>query len=55
MNNINFLHDQHVHTSYSEDSNASMEEYIKNIDLLIKKVLAFYLPKKNLLMVKLEF
>ena len=47
MNNINFLHDQHVHTSYSEDSNASMEEYIKSFvdenDLSFNDFFAFSL------------
>ena len=45
MNNINFLHDQHVHTSYSEDSNASMEEYIK---IAISKGCSYFIMTDHL-------
>lgn len=45
MNNISFLHDQHVHTSYSEDSNASMEEYIK---IAISKGCSYFIMTDHL-------
>lgn len=45
MNKINVLHDQHVHTSYSNDSNAIMEEYIK---IAINKGCSYFIMTDHL-------